>query len=282
MANRSSVFMKNRGKTMKRTIAPLGLALAMMALSACEGSVTISPSGSPSSSASVLETPTPTTSATTSASSLAGTVINGIPTKKEIVQDENGPYIQSTIEVDDPAMKYNPAVVEATALEAYSAEDIAKAQQFVIQHIAEEGIDSILNGTKANQEIVDKWWAANKDKYDPQYSAEIPVRLASNDKVVMPLYRYTGEKSKLVSGENVTHVNSRSITPVAIRAGELEGKMRLGFQVNSNTVYNIVTESGNKTVNAVSAEWIYTLTKNDSNGEWMISGFQNTFTSDVA
>jgi len=277
MTNRTSPFVNNRTK-IKRVAGPLSLAFAMLALSACEGSVTISPSGSvtPSASETVASSPAPSA---TPAGDVAGSVINGIPTKKELAKDAKGSFIQTTISADDPAMKYNASVVDPNVAEAYSEEEVLAAQQFIVTFIAEEGLDSTLNGTKENLEIVDAWWAANKDKIDPEQEG-FYEKLVANDNVYMPVYRYTGKKSELVSGDDVTHVNSRKITISAIKAGFLEGKQRLGFNVKTETVYNILMD-GKKTVNSSNGDFIFTLTKDES-GKWLISGYQNTFSDSPA
>lgn len=279
MTNHASPFAKNRTK-IKRVVGPLSLAFAMLALSGCEGSVTISPSGSATSSASesVASSPAPSVSATP-AGDVAGAVINGLPTKKELAKDANGSFIQTTISADDPAMKYDASVVDPNVTEAYTEEEVLAAQQFIVKFIAEEGLDSTLNGTKTNIEIVDAWWAANKDKIDPTEEG-FYEKLVANDNVYMPVYRYTGKKSELISGDNVTHVNSRKIKISAIKAGFLEGKQRLGFNVKTETVYNILMD-GKKTVNSSNGDFIFTLTKDES-GKWLISGYQNTFSDSPA
>lgn len=280
MINATPAFTKGK---IKKAIVPLGLALAMLSLSACQGSVTTSPSDSPSSSVSISETPSVSPSGTPSSSSLAGTVINGIPTKKELAQDEKGVFIQTTISPEDPALQYNASIVDPSAIEAYGQEEVLEAQKFIVTHIAEEGLDSIMNGTKINTELSEKWWAANKDKYDPQYSEVLYNSIATNDKSLRPLYRYTGKNTELVYGADVTHVQSRKITPTAIKAGVLDGKMRLGFTVNTETVYNVKNVlTGEKTLNPSNGVFIYTLTKDEATGKWIISGFQNTYTDAVA
>lgn len=278
MMNATLAFTKKKGK-IKKAIVPLGLAFAMFSLSACDEPANTSPSDSPSTSVSVSKTPSASPSSTPSVSSLAGTVINGIPTKKDLAQDEKGVFIQTTISPDDPALQYNASIVDSFALETYGQEGVLEAQKFIVTHIAEEVLDSTMNGTEGDPEISEKWWAANKDKYDSQHSDQLYSAIVKNDPSIKPLYRYTGKKTELVYGTDVTHVQARKITPAEIKAAVVDGKMRLGFTVNTETVYNVKDRlTGTKTLNPSNGVLLYTLSKDETTGKWIISGLQNTYT----
>lgn len=276
-------------ETLRRTrksLMAVGMAGAIMATSACGGSggqtVDHSPSVVPSSpSISQTATPSADPSAIPSISSVKpGETINGIPTKTELANDGKGEYIQTTISPDDPALKYNPSIVDPGATGVYSPDEIAEAQKFAVTFIAEEGIDSTLNNNPGDEATQEAWWAKNKDKFTAADQPEIYRILKSNDPnlplVFRGQFRSTG-KYDLASGPGATHVYSRTITPVSIKGGVINGQKLLGLQAKVDFALN-ANVNGGTVKEATTGLVSYTMTKDDS-GKWLMTGFESKFTT---
>lgn len=276
-------------ETLRRTrksLMAVGMAGAIMATSACGGTggqtVDPSPSVVPSSpSISQTATPSATPSSIPAVPAVTpGATVNGIPTKTEIANDGKGQYIQTTISPDDPALKYNPAIVEETASSAYSPEEITDAQKFTMTFIAEESIDSTLNNNPGNAEVQEAWWAKNKDNFDPAYQAEAYNDLKGNDPSKPLVFRgqFRDGKYDLTSGADQAHVYSRTITPTRVLGGVVNGRQLIAFDAEVNFAMNAKV-NGAVTQEATSGLVSYTLGKNESTGKWQIVGYTSNFST---
>jgi hypothetical protein len=65
---------------------------------------------------------------------------------KGVANDGTGEYLQMSIADTDPAMKYNPAITDGAAKAHFSEAELAEAHKTAVKFIAEEAIDSTLNG----------------------------------------------------------------------------------------------------------------------------------------
>jgi hypothetical protein len=276
-------------ETLRRTrksLMAVGMAGAIMATSACGGgggqAIDPSPSVVPS-SPSISQTATPSPSAVPTSVGIApGSLVNGIPTKKEVVNDGKGEYIPTTISPDDSALQYNPAIVDPSASSSYTPEEILEAQKTAVTFIAEENIDSTLNNNPGDKDAQEAWWAKNKDKFDPASQDKLYVSLKSNDPnqpiVFRGQFRTNADgtdKYTLVSGSDKTHVYTRTITPTAIKAGVVDGRSLLGVQAKVEFALN-ADVNGNTVKEATSGDVSYTMIKN-SEGKWLITGFYSTY-----
>lgn len=276
------------GVSARKTFGAVVAASAIIALSACGvdgGKAQAEPNvqTSTASTASATATATPSVA---KAGVEAGDVINGLPTKKELANDGKGSYIQTTISPNDPALAYDPAIVEANASSAYSEAEIKEVQKLFATFVAEETIDSTLNNNQSDPAVQDAWWAKHKEEIDAPSQDEVLAQIKSTDPnatfLFVGRFRQNSPDYRLVSGSDKTHVHSRTIKPKAIRAGTLpDGRKVLGVQADVQFELNAllhgkpVLESSNGTLS-------YSYTK-DSSGNWKMTGYHaQYFTAPVA
>lgn len=262
----------------RKTMMATGLAAGILMTSACGGN----PGGN------TLETTAPPTTAPTtiaattapsaepSMTAIPGTVINGMPTKKELASNSKGEYIQTTISPNDPAFKFNPATVDQSA-SVYSPEEMTAVQKQVATFVAEETIDSNINGT-SNPKDLQGWWNKNKDKFDTSSQQEMHDVLMSNDTTKAIVFRAQFREGKydLNYGKDAVHVTSRSMTPTKILGGTLKGKeaMSIDFDINFSLAAKVDGKVVNENTSGIAS---YTMLKDPASGKWFISGFNNTF-----
>lgn len=267
-------------ETLRRTrksLMAVGLAGAIMATSACGGGgsgVNVDSSAPNTTSAPSISAPAnPSPQASPSVS--PGSIINGIPTLTSVENDGKGEYIKTTLADDDPSLKYNPEIVDAGASNLFSPEEISDAQKTAMKFVAEETIDSSLNGNPSN---VDKWWKANKDKFEPTQQGVFLADLNGSDtsKALVLKGDFRQGKYDLNYGPDKTHVLSRTITPTHVYGG-VNGQYKLvRFDAKAN--FSLAANVDGKVVNEnIVGDISYTLTKDASSGKWLISGYTNTF-----
>lgn len=269
--NYNSAFIRS-AKNARKAVAPIGIAIVLLALPACAGQpVPNTPSASSTATASESLKASPI------AASLAGSKINGLSTKTELANDGKGVYIQTTVSDDDPAMQYKSSVVTPDATAAYSEAEIKEAQQFIVRFIAEEGLDSAINGSPQDDGVINAWWESNKDKFDPEYQGDIHKNLIAKDPFYMLVFNNPSRDYSLAYGEDKTHVHSRSIIPASIKADMVNGIQYLSFYYDTMAEYNVADES-TRHREAVKGSMIFSLKKDKTTGKWLISGYKNTFT----
>lgn len=241
----------------------------LLTATACAGPTqsTSAPSTTASEKAAPTSSPTPTKQVSAT----------GLPIKGP-ANDGRGDYLQTTIDDADPAMTLDPSIVEENATSRFSMDEIASAQKFIIKFMAEEGIDSTLNGNPNDPATIDAWWAKNKDKMDPSKQDLLLAGVHSEDVnqnfVMRPRFR-EGQYG-LAYGPNQTHIVSRTIKPKAIRAGETDGKTVIGLQ--SDLSFSVaVLRDGKDAIENVSAVMSYTVSKDPQSGSWKIIGNNATF-----
>lgn len=194
------------------------------------------------------------------------------PAGKPVISP-NGSYMQSTISDNDPAMQLNPAILDESAVVLDFAE-LEAAQRTIIRFIAEEVIDSRLNG---DSEDIDAWWESNKHKVDPSYHADLYQTLSEGKNFVLrELWQKEeyGDRYDYITSPDKVRIYDRDITPTAIWRQSGDGALALEAQVSYKipvipnvgfTGTGIQTTSG--TVAFVALE--------DAAGSWLISGFQH-------
>lgn len=271
---------KNKlGASVRQTVSVVCAVGMLVALSACgveSGKAQAESDAQPSTTAAA------TPSATAKTGVKAGDVINGLPTKKELANDGKGDYIQTTIAPDDPALAYNPAIVNQEEDGLFSEEEIKDAQKFVITFLAEEGLDSTLNDNHADPAAQDAWWAKHKDQFDPLNQAELLADVKSNDPNKPIVFRGQfrqdrANKYSLVHSSDVTHVYSRKITPNEIKTGIRNGQKLIGIHSDVDFSMNAVVD-GKTVVEATSGKVGYTVTKSPE-GKWLITGYNSRYTT---
>lgn len=267
-------------KTLRQSgkfVGTIGLAGLIMATSACGGSVEANPSNQ--------TTPIPSgTVAASPKSSIAGTAVNGIPTKPELAYDGKNYYVQTTIADDDPAMTYNPNITTDVARNLFTPEELKEGQIFATKFVAEEVLDSTLNDNYSDKDTIDKWVTKNKEKFAPeQYDSFVKNlnRPYTNEDEVLVRGGYRENKYELTSGVEQTRILSRSITPTVIRADTIGGKPYVEYEAKVRVAYKVKV-NGQDTVETVDAKLQTILYKDPTTGKWGIAGANNIFTPTFA
>lgn len=257
----------------RKIIAVTGIVGALVFTSACSSPEPVSaPAPSPSASASSA----PTATAEPTAATIALKMPAGI-TIKGVANDGVGDYLQTSISDDDPAMKYNPALADAGAKAHYSAAELAEAQKVVVKFIAEEAIDSTLNGGKGN---VDVWWNAHKNQIHPANYEFLLADLKSTDKAPLATEKWMAEKSTpytYVHGPETARVTARTITPSALRFVE-NGTLQ-GVMLDTNVSYSMeVTDGKKRNMQNSTGELSFAVAKDVADGgKWKIAGYNTNY-----
>lgn len=249
------------------------LAISGLVITGCGTTADTSPAAGEATETKQAPVAEPTT-AVTGSGTLAGTVINGLPTKKEIANDGKGEYIQTTISPDDPAMNYNPAIVESTATDRFSEADIREAQKMLVTFIAEEVYDSTLNGNPNDHAAIDRWFASHADLIAPE-QFDIMLNEVKNDVTMHPVMRGTHREGyELAYGPDTVHVLDRDITVTKIQGGVIDGYTVLGVDA-TGSVTHAVQNKGSQVAENTTPDLRFTLIQ--AGGKWVIAGFQNSF-----
>lgn len=237
--------MPKTSKTHKAWVAPASIMLSLGligSLSACTNAETPKPESSNSVSSDANKLP------------LAN---NGTP-----VNNGKGSYLQTTVDNNDPAMKYNAVLSTPAAKAKYSDAQLEEAQKAVVKFIAEQTIDSTVQGGGSGSDWVEK----NKALIAPVFLDNVK-KLVSDPKsgflIDNPNRKSAGYSLKY--DEKSPRVSSRYIEVTKI---DLSKDRPL---VTANIEYTLKTDKGKleKAAGVVS----YAVTQID--GKWLISGYES-------
>jgi len=245
-----NTFMKeNHSSFFARTTLRKTLAVSVIAVSAFMATGCSSPAN-----------PDPT--ASSSASTSAEASIASIPNTGEVADNGKGKYLQSTINDDDPAMKYDESKADEAIKKLYSAEELEQAQKTAVKFLAEETIDSTLQGG-GNP---DKWLTENKDRIAPAWYEEASI------KVKEPKSGFLANNPDRVKAGYDLSYDEKSVRLVDRKIDVLSIKENKGRPyVEGNVSYSLKTnDSGQETA---AGKFAYALTKSDD--KWLISGYRN-------
>lgn len=263
-------------KTSRNALVLTGTALLLALTTACSGSG-VSGVDNPSSG-------TPSVSATPTVQSIAGTVVNGMPTKPELTVDAQGrSYVQTSIKADDPMVAYDPSVRTPRTIGLFTEEQIQSAQKFANTYFAEEVMDSFVKGDNITQADKELWWEQHKDKYDPVFMEPFnKVLMDPYSPKDVVLYQNPERAAKgyaVEYGADKVQISSRHINYREIQSQVIEGVPYIGFETDIYFEIPVVKTDGTKAFEKVSlsGEVVY---KEVSPGEWLISG-QNVVQSPV-
>lgn len=194
---------------------------------------------------------------------------------KGIANDGKGDYLQTTIADTDPAMTYNPSIADDAAKSHYSEAELAEAQKVVVKFIAEEGIDSTLNGGSNN---VDGWYAAHKDEILP---ANQPVMLKDlkDGKGILATETWMGSKAgySYVHGTDTPRVTERTITPEKLRY--MEKNSVQGVMLDTKINYKMAVTGGTHGgLQSTHGEVSFSVAKDAADGgKWKIAGYNTAY-----
>jgi hypothetical protein len=260
----------NRGRlNSRRTVSALGIAGALIFASACSASVAASPAGtsSPSESASASATATPTPTA----SSLARGVV-----AKGVANDGIGDYLQTSITDGDPAMTYDPAVVTDAAKAHFSVAELTEAQRMVVRFIAEEAIDSTLNGGTD----VDGWFAAHKEQIYPA-AQEMMLSDLKAGKTVLANETWMAAQPGLsyLHGADKSRVKTRNISLGKLDYAENAGLQAVWVDTAASYEMPVTWGEGRNKVQSTSAQLGFAAAKDPDDGKWKIAGWDTNYST---
>lgn len=119
-------------------------------------------------------------------------------TVKAVVNNGRGTYLQTSIGDDNPAMKYSPDRADEATKAKYTPEQLQEAQQFIVRFIAEEGLDSTINGGGD----AEAWWSVHEEHFHPDAHAAIYADLIAGKKVIQrelwQQEKYHGDRKSVV------------------------------------------------------------------------------------
>ena len=231
--------------TWQRTVLSMALGIGILgSISACSQPVSPSPENS--------------VSASNSAAS-------GLPYANDgkAVNNGNGSYLQTSIDDKDPAMQYNESIVSADLKAKYSEDEIAEAQKTVVRFIAEQTIDSTVQGGGSSSE----WFEKHQDAIAPDFREEAK-RLVADPKsgflIDNPNRKSAGYE--LAYDEKSARVDSRSIDVTKIILASKDRPL-----VSANIEYSLKTKEGK--LEKASGTISYAVTEIE--GRWLISGYES-------
>lgn len=203
----------------------------------------------------------------------APTLSAGLVTKG-VANDGIGDYLQTTIADSDPAMTYNPALVDDAAKAHYSDADLAEAHKTAVKFIAEEAIDSTLNGGGKD---VDGWYEAHKDVILPANQSTMLNDLKSG-KGILAREEWMTKKSgySYVHGADTPRVTERTITPKQISFVEKNNLQ--GVKVSTEVNYSMPVIGGTHSkIQTTKGEVSFSVSKDPADGKWKIAGYNTTY-----
>ena len=253
----------------RRIVAATGIVGALVFTSACSASEasTTANTSNPSSSASKTSAPSAAPTVT-----FPFTLPNGM-IAKGVANDGKGDYLQTSIADTDPAMKYNPAITDDAAKAHYSETDLAEAQKVIVRFIAEEAIDSTINGGTD----VDGWWAAHKDEIHPLNQVMLQDLKSKDDLLARERWIADRPGYSYVHGASTTRVTERTITPTKLRY--VESSNLQGVMLDTNASWSMAVTGGTHgNVQNTTATISFAVAKDPADGnKWKIAGYNANY-----
>lgn len=187
-----------------------------------------------------------------------------IPDTGQVVDNGKGKYLQSTISDSDPAMKMNREMYLSDAKALYSEEELYEAQKTVIRFIAEETIDSTVQGGGNT----DEWFERNKNRFAPEYQDTVKQALKDPKNAFLINSEIRDEAGyDLKYDETSIRLENRSILLTSITKASNDR-----INVTADIKYKLKTNDGKS--ETVSGQVSYIVTQTAGN-EWLISGHKN-------
>lgn len=192
-------------------------------------------------------------------------------TFKGLANDGKGEYLQTSISDSDPAMKYDPSIIDDETKSRFTADDLAAAQKIIVKFIAEEVIDSTLNG---GNDDTDGWFEAHKDEIHPaNWDSMIETLKSDNSLLARELWMKDKVGYSYVHGPTTPRVIARTINPKKLYF--IENSKLQGLKLDATANYTMAVAKngepdGTQTTNAKIS---YAVSKDPADGKWKISGW---------
>lgn len=173
-----------------------------------------------------------------------------------------GKYLQSTIGDSDAAMQYDEAKADESIKKLYSAEELSAAQKTAVTFLAEETIDSTVQGG-GNP---DKWLEVNKDKIAPAWYSEASIKVKEPKAGLL-----VNNPNRVKAGYDLAY-DEKSVRVVERKIEVLSITENKGRPFVSGTVsYGLKTNDGAQ--EKASGKFSYALTQEGD--KWLLSGYRN-------
>lgn len=265
---------------MKKILSGSIAVAALLALSACSTPAPPTPAdnaqATTSASVSASATPsTPVPAVKDGVVEITSPIGQKLSFSSTPVNDGKGEYLPVTILDNDPMLMLNASVVEQTAKDAFTADEIESANKFAVKFMATEAIDSVLNNNPSDASNTKKWLATHSQLFDPQNKDELTTLTLENqpNKPIVFRGQFREGKYELDYGKTATHVASRDVKVKRILAKQIaSGQTVIGVQADVNFTLNAKVD-GKILPENTSATVGYILVKNPAGG-WFINGFQ--------
>jgi hypothetical protein len=255
----------------RKIIVVTGITGALVLISGCSAPVASSPTIT-TNTASAVPTPSDALPVLTNFVKLpAGVIV------KRVAHDGTGDYLQTGISENDPAMKYNPVITDDEAKAHYSDTELAEAQKVIVKFIAEEAIDSTLNGGNTD---FDGWFAAHKNEIFPASQSTI-LKDIKDGKGVLATENWmsTKEDYSYVHGDNTPRVTARTITPTKFYYVKTDGVQ--GVTLETEVTYSMAVTKGAfplRSIQKSTGDLSFTVAQDSTDGgKWKIAGYKSTF-----
>lgn len=193
------------------------------------------------------------------------------PAGKPVISPK-GSYMQSTISDDDPAMQLNPAILHESAAVLDFA-DIEAAQRTMIKFMAEEVIDSRLNGDDHN---FDAWWESHKYRIAPDYQGRVYQHLVDGDSFVLRekwQKEEFGDSYDYLTSPDKVRIYDRTITPTIVwspQPGTIAVEAQVTYIIPVTPNVGLIGSGIQSTSGTLSLA-----VSKDAAGNWLIDGFQH-------
>jgi len=190
----------------------------------------------------------------------------------EEVQAPYGNYRKSVLAPNDPALAFKPGLIDPGTA-TVSPQEAHQAQVTILNFMAEEGIDSAVNG---GGQSVDDWWAKNKDKIHPDYQGQILGSMKEGKSFIMneSWQSAYGDKYRYRTDPAQPRIYDRTIKPTVIwelSPGTVAVEAEVSYKIPvtpgvGKTGTGVQTSAGTMTFSA---------TKDAASGKWLIDGFDH-------
>lgn len=264
----------------KRTSMAIGLAGVIAATSACSGgnleNNSPTDTSTPTTITQTTQAPTPSMVPTTPVK--ADTHDNTVELGKT-VKTSKGEYTQAKLPENSVMYKYSPDLTDENVKAKYSEDEIVSAQKFIGNFVAEEVIDTPLNG---GGETTEQWWSRNKDKIsiaaqpDAYSSLGKSENGTSNSFVAEEPWQAEGEAKNYsyVYKADTPRVSHLQIVPTKVFLDN-QGGIAVNVNLDYQMPFNSATKENKMYASGPAA---YSVIKNDK-GDWVINGYQRRTTT---